>query len=213
VEGPSTSDHSTWRAVFLCQPPPRCPYPDSQFSSDTQRSPEILAPFCAPSLAHPVPTRPLTWGQRSTFRTPRAPQPARAVHSPSAVLATTPPPRHACSPRIPGSTRILLSSLARGPLLARELVLPSTGVRLLQAPGWDFPGSGLPRPERAVFPWTPLPTEGLEPHTHSGLSSRGCISARGSLGVPGDLARPGPMHTLPEAPCHPDALAPALRPS
>lgn len=68
----------------------------------------------------PCPAGPLTWGQRSTFRTRRTAQPPRA--------RCTRPRR--CSPpscpRIPLSTLICSPSLARCPFLALELVVSGT---------------------------------------------------------------------------------------
>lgn len=77
--------------LLVCKLPPLSPGGLHFELSALQRGgedPEDPSSIPGITFSVPCPAGPLTWGQRSTFRTRRTAQPPRAVHSPPAVQPT-----------------------------------------------------------------------------------------------------------------------------
>lgn len=151
---------STGAQASLSSPRPSLGTPCPPAKRRGARRP-LLHFLCTRSRA-PAPLIPLPRGSIALFGLSAHPKPARAGHSPSAVQTTSPPVRRAGSPRIPLSTLLRATSLARCPLLALELAVTGTAVRLVQAPG-------LPPRLRAVArPGLHHHRERCSSRTHSG---------------------------------------------
>lgn len=161
---------STGGQASLSSPRPSLETPCPPAKRRGARRP-LLHFLCTRSRA-PAPLVPLPGGSIALSGLSAHPKPARAVHSPSAVQTTSPPVQRAGSPRIPLSTLLRAPSLARCPLLALELAVTGTAVRLLQAPGLPPRLRAVARPglhhhrDRCSSP--PRSRRLLSSRTHSG---------------------------------------------